>query len=143
MAQCQDFLDRAVIPLRLSTLNASGAPLVTSLWFVRQGDALLCASVDDAKLIQRLRADPRCGFEVARDTPPYRGVRGQAVAQLRPELGREVLDSLIARYLGEQQCALRDFLLSRAHRELAIVLEPTWLRSWDYSARMADLPTPA
>jgi hypothetical protein len=133
------FIDAARIPLRLGTLTRDGMPLITSLWFVRRGRSLWCATIDDSSLVQRLTRDSRCGFEVARDAPPYQGVRGQAEATLRPDRGEEVLHLLIERYLGDQRCELRDFLLSRASEEVALELRPHWLRGWDYGDRMAGV----
>jgi nitroimidazol reductase NimA-like FMN-containing flavoprotein (pyridoxamine 5'-phosphate oxidase superfamily) len=135
-AEALEFIDAARIPLRLATLTQDRTPLITSLWFVRRGDSLWCATIDDSSLVQRLSRDPRCGFEVARDAPPYQGVRGQAEAKLVRERGEEVLHVLIERYLGDQQCELRDFLLSRASDEVAVELRPQWLRGWDYADRM-------
>jgi hypothetical protein len=40
-----------------------------------------------ARILEYLRVEPRCGFEVASDRPPYRGVRGQGVASLHPAEG--------------------------------------------------------
>lgn len=125
-----------VIPVRLATSGRAG-PLVQSLWFDFSDGALWCATQADALVVTRLRRDPRCGFEVARDEPPYRGVRGTGRAVVLPELGEQVLHRLLVRYLGDTSSPLAQWLLSRAASEVALRVEPSTLTSWDYSARMS------
>lgn len=133
------FLDEARIPLRLATLAPSGTPCVTSLWYVRRGATLWCATVQSASLVRALSADPRCGFEIAGDRPPYRGARGQGTARLDAGAGEEVLRALIARYLGDDTSELARWLLTRVDREVAIEIVPTRLTTWDYTRRMRGI----
>lgn len=136
--EIEAFLDGAAIPLRLACLARGGAPLVCSLWFLRDGDTLWCATQRSARVVQLLARDPRCGFEVAGDSPPYRGVRGQGVARLSTSDGPAVLARLIDRYLGSRNTNFARWLLDRSADEVAIRVEPDWLTSWDFTRRMAD-----
>ena len=138
MAQVRDHLDHAVIPMRLACLGPGGHPLVASLWYVHRAEALWCASRAAADLVGFLREDPRCGFEVAADAPPYLGVRGWGKATLDPERGEEILRALVDRYLGTngRESSLGRWLLSRGESEVAIRIDPVRLVSWDYSERM-------
>lgn len=136
MAQVQEHLDQARIPIRLGCQTPSGHPIVISLWFVARGDALWCASLEDADVVSFLRKNPRCGFEVARDEPPYRGVRGWGEAAIVPEMGEEILRVLIRRYLRDERTPLARWLLSRARHEVAIRIDPERLVTWDYTERM-------
>jgi len=129
-------LDEARIPVRLGCVAPSGHLLVLSLWYVRRGDALWCATQNDADLARILRADPRCAFEVAGDRMPYCGVRGWGRAELHPEQGAEVLEDLVDRYLAGRDSSLARWLLSRAEREVAICLRPERLVTWDFGNRM-------
>jgi hypothetical protein len=133
-----DYLDEANIPLRLATLTSSGWPNVTSLWFVRDGDELLCATQGEAGVARALRRDPRCSFEVAGEDPPYFGVRGQATARVDSAGAGDVLAALIGRYVGDTESGLARWLLSRADDEVVLRLAPHRIVSWDYRARMAD-----
>ena len=56
------FLDEAVIPLRLAAVAPSGWPVVVSLWFVRDGDTLVCATQESSPLVAALGmfASPDC-----------------------------------------------------------------------------------
>jgi hypothetical protein len=135
--EAAEYLDQANIPLRLATLTSSGWPQVTSLWFVRDGDELLCATQHDAGVARALRRDARCSFEVAGEDPPYFGVRGQAIARVDPAGAGDVLAALIGRYVGDTQSDLARWLLSRADDEVVLRLTPRRIATWDYRARMA------
>lgn len=131
------FLFESTIPIRLSCLSASGAPLVCSLWYLYEDGALWCATQTSAIVASCLEKDPRCGFEVAPELPPYRGVRGQSRASLHPDRGPEVLGRLIDRYLGTRESRFARWLIRRQDDEVAIRIEPAWITAWDYSGRMS------
>jgi hypothetical protein len=128
----------ARIPLRLAANTDTGFPVVLSLWFLPENEQLLAAVHRDARIAKRLEADPRCAFEIAPNEPPYRGVRGQAIATLEPEGAGALLERLLHRYLGSTDSSLGRFLLARAEEELIVRLLPSWIGSWDYSRRMDD-----
>jgi len=137
-AQIASFVDQAVIPLRLAVSGGGGIPLPLSLWFLRIDRALWCATNGNAQLVRYLKADARCGFELAGDAPPYRGVRGQACASLHPAEGGAILARLLARYSIDTSSRLARMLTAKADQEVAIRIEPRWITSWDFSYRMAD-----
>jgi hypothetical protein len=122
--------------MRLACNGASGHPVIASLWFLPRGNVLWCATQQAASIVSHLRRDRRCAFEVAQDTPAYRGVRGQGVAEIHEERGEEVLRLLIDRYLEDPNSRLARWLLSRARQETAIAIEPMTLLSWDFRERM-------
>lgn len=129
------FLEASRVPVRLACNGARGHPVLASLWFLPVGQELWCATQRPASIARHLHRDPRCAFEVAGDTAPYRGVRGQALARLDDARGETVLRDLIARYLPPDS-PLAPKLLSRAATETAIALSPKRVVSWDYSERM-------
>ncbi len=133
------YLDAARIPLRLACDTHSGWPFVLSLWFLHEEGRLFCATTASARVVSYLQREPRCAFEVAADDPPYCGVRGQALARIDPARGEEILRRLLARYLGGDNSALARRLLARAHEEVAIVLTPVNLFTWNFSRRMQDV----
>ncbi len=83
-----------------------------------------------------LKQDPLCGFEIAPDTIPYHGVRGQGRVTLTRTGAGELLERLIHRYLEGTDSTLAQWLLSRADQEYAVRIAPTWATSWDFSHRM-------
>ena len=131
-------LDGFEAPLRLSATDGQGYPRVCSLWFRRDGDQLLCATQEDAWIAQALTRDPRCGFELAPNEPPYYGVRGTGRARVTREGGAEELERLIDRYLGDRDSSLAKWLLSRADREVLIAIEVLGVSAWDYRERMTS-----
>lgn len=129
-------LAATVVPLRLACVEASGHPRVLSLWFEWRDGALWCATSPQAHLTRWLAAEPRCGFEVVPDAPPYSGVRGRARATLDAERGSEVLERLVDRYVGSRETRLARWLLARSADEIAIRIEPLSFASLDFSTRM-------
>lgn len=132
------YLETVRIPVRLSCLTGAGWPTVLSLWYLHDAGKLYCATLESARVVSYLRREPRCGFEVAADQPPYCGVRGRAVAEIEPALGPDALGRLLDRYLGGRDSSLARRLLARSQDEVAIVLTPVQVFTWDYRQRMAD-----
>jgi nitroimidazol reductase NimA-like FMN-containing flavoprotein (pyridoxamine 5'-phosphate oxidase superfamily) len=135
-AEIESFLLRNEIPVRLACLSGSGAPLLCSVWYLYDDGGIWCATQRGALLVKRLENDPRCAFEIAGDLPPYCGVRGQGRAVLSPADGPAVLLRLIDRYLHGRDSEFARWLMARQDAEVAIRIEPDWLTSWDFSARM-------
>ena len=129
-------LAATVIPLRLAYASASGHPQLLSLWFVWREDAIWCATSQSARIVTKLTREPRCGFEVAPDAPPYHGVRGRGGATIEAARGAEILGLLVDRYLGTRESPFARWLLARAASEVAIRIEPASFASWDFGARM-------
>ena len=132
------FLDDSVIPIRLGCVAPSGWPLVVSLWFVRRGDELVCATQRSSSLVRALEHELRCAFEVAGQEPPYRGVRGRARVTIEPDEGLATLAELVTRYLGGTDGAFARRLLGRTEPEVVLRLDPVEISSWDYSRRMTE-----
>ena len=82
LVEAERYLRDTVVPLRLACTTSTGWPLVLSLWYLYRDGALWCATSPRALILRHLEHDGRCGFEVAPNEPPYRGVRGQAQAAL-------------------------------------------------------------
>jgi hypothetical protein len=136
--QALAFLEAERSPIRIALTGESGFPLVVSLWYRVAEDAIWCATGADTLVARRLREDPRVGFEISVNDPPYMGVRAQARVELDPVQGPAQLEALITRYLGDTDSDLARWLLSRADNEVALRLRPHWLVSWDFEDRMKD-----
>ncbi len=134
-----EFLTNSLIPIRLSCINALNWPITISLWFLYKDNKIFCATQKSAKIVEYLSKNERCGFEVASDNPPYKGVRGYGNATLDEENGKEVLDLIIKKYLKDTNSSLAKFLKSRNENEIAIEIEPQNMFSYDYSNRMIDV----
>ncbi len=130
------FLGETQVPVRLA-VNDGGTPLICSLWFLYDDAAIWCATQRSAHVAALLAADPRVGFEVAPETMPYRGVRGQGRVTLLPDQGPALLARLVDRYLGTRETGFARWLLTMSVNEVAIRIDPDWLTAWDFSARMS------
>jgi hypothetical protein len=136
LSRIEAFFVESVIPVRLAVVNESGRPLVCSLWFLYADGALWCATKASASVAKYLEQQPACGFEVAPESMPYRGVRGQGCATVLPDEGLPVLLRLIDRYLGARDSEFAQWLAAQASDEVAIRIEPDWITAWDFSGRM-------
>lgn len=141
-AEVAAFLDASPIPVRLAVQDGAGSPWVMSLWFLPEDGALWCATNRQAKLVSYVQARAQCGFEIAGDAPPYRGVRGKGRAEIVPERGEEILRRLLARYGIGPDSRLARSLLARVDEEVAIRIVPARITSWDFTARMKDAVAP-
>ena len=133
-----DFLSNSALPIRLSTVAPDGFPRVVSLWYAYDAPRLFCATQASSSLVKLLRKNPRVGFDISPDTPPYYGVRGQATAAMEPLGESDLLKRLLTRYVGDTGSPFSHWLLSRSAEELVISLAPHRLYSWDYRERMSD-----
>lgn len=132
------FLDDAVIPMRLAAVGPTGWPLVLSLWFLRDGDEIVAATRPTSTVVTLVTQNPRCGFEIAGDDPPYKGVRGRADVLIDEQAGGPVLERLLTKYLGGTSSPLGQKLLAHASDEVCLRLRPRSIVSWDFTARMSS-----
>lgn len=130
------FLSASYLPVRLSALDSDGFPHITSLWFRFHGGRFLCCTQEQSLVCRHLRRDPRVGFEVAVNEPPYFGVSGRGEARIVEGDATELLTELMRHYLNERDAKLKSWLLSRITTEVTIEVSPLRLTSWDFRSRM-------
>ena len=133
--ELQDFLVFSRIPIRISVLDDE-YPLICSVWFEYLDGKLIIVSHEDSKLAKTLLLRRKCGFEIATNDPPYKGVRGKADVVAETGGSEDTLRRVIQRYLGGTSQKLALWLLSRVEHETKFTLHPTWVTSWDYGERM-------
>ena len=142
LTEVKTYLEAANIPLRLACTTRSGWPVAVSLWFKHQNERLFCATQKSARVVAYLKNDARCAFEIAADLPPYCGVRGQAIADIDESIGLKILEQLLVRYLGGLDSKLARSLIANSENEVAIILKPVKIYTWDFSSRMQDIIPP-
>ena len=125
------------LPLRLAVNSPTGWPMVVSLWFVYDKGNLFCATKRQARIASSIAKSSRCAFEVARETAPYFGVRGQGVASISSENAPEMLERLANRYISKDRAQFKKWLLKSSEDEVVISIRPVAFHSWDYRKRMA------
>jgi nitroimidazol reductase NimA-like FMN-containing flavoprotein (pyridoxamine 5'-phosphate oxidase superfamily) len=132
-------LEEQKIPIRLSCFNTNGYPCVISLWFKILNGKILCATRPNAKIVKYLSKNNLVGFEIASDKSPYRGIRGNGSCQIKQNEGKQVLQILVSKYLGQGNSELRTFLLKNANDEVALEITPHNLFQYDYTKRMDNV----
>ena len=137
--QINRFIPEIKIPIRLGFIKSNNAPAVISLWYVCNDGKIYCAVQKTAKIVAYLQKNPICGFEIAADKPPYKGMRGEGTVQTLNETGAYVLDLLIDKYLGEKESTLSKFLKKNSKTEVALQITPQKIFNYDYSERMKDV----
>ena len=136
LPQIEAFLDECVIPVRLACVNGRGLPLVCSLWYLYDDGAIWCATKASSSVAGFLTESSDCGFEIAPESMPYRGVRGQGKVSVLPEEGLPVLLRLMDRYIGTRESEFAKWLVAQSADEVAIRIDPDWYTAWDFTERM-------
>jgi nitroimidazol reductase NimA-like FMN-containing flavoprotein (pyridoxamine 5'-phosphate oxidase superfamily) len=132
----ESIINDTKIPIRLACITSTGSPIVMSLWYTIIGEKIYCATQKKAKIITHIQNNPICGFEIATDSPPYRGVRGHGKVKVIEHMGKNILEILIDKYLGKKISTLSEFLRNNSENEVAIEITPEKLFTYDYSKRM-------
>lgn len=157
-----DFLEDAVVPIRLACRTPSGPLWMVSLWYRWRpaagehdagdagaddaGDAggvFHCATGADADVVEYLEHDDGVAFEVSTNDVPYRGVRGHGTVTIAADEDKATLGALLERYLGGTDVALARRLLDDDRDEVRITVRPERVYSWDFSDSMADVAEPS
>lgn len=138
-SELAEFLDAALIPIRLGCRHTNGGLWMLSLWYDYDGEYFRCATGSESAVARFLREDPAVCFEVSTNRPPYMGVRGAGTATLLPDEEKTLLGSLLDRYLGGRESELATLLLDDDRAEMTIRIEPDRLFTWDFTDRMESI----
>jgi hypothetical protein len=131
-----EYLEQIKIPVRFVSVKRTRWPVVLSLWYIYEKGKIWCATQNSAKIVKIILGNSKCGFEIASEKPPYRGIRGEGEAMIDKSRGIEILEKLLLRYLGGQSSSLAKKLLANKENEVAIEIEPLKIFRWDYTNRM-------
>ena len=137
-SEIRAFLQSSKIPLRLSFVNKNEEPMICSLWFTFSDDSLWSASHKNSYVISQLKNNSKVSFEISTNEYPYKGVRGKANVELSQQNASSVLAGLIDKYLLKSNSQLASWLMSRAHDEYVLKINPSTINSWDFSDRMEE-----
>ena len=135
-AEVEAFLSETVVPIRLTTTRPDGSLWIVTLWYRHRDGTIECATQANADLVRFLGHDDSVAFDISTNRMPYRGIRGNGVADVSPDPEKVVLGDLVERYLGGADSALAEWLLDENRDEVRIRIEPHTIYSWDFSDRM-------
>ena len=130
------FISDVKIPIRVAFIKPNGTPSVISLWFEQINGKIYCATQKSAKIVSYLQQNPACGFEIAADKPPYKGIRGEGTVKISNDKGMDILEILIGKYLGEKESTPSKLLRDNSKTEVAIEITSQKIFNYDYSKRM-------
>jgi PPOX class probable F420-dependent enzyme len=85
----------------VSTIGKSGAPQITPLWFLWDGERVRISLVEGRQKLRNLRRDPRIAVAIADPARPtfYLELRG-TVSELVPDPGLELERAIAQKYTG-------------------------------------------
>lgn len=85
----------------VATLTASGAPHTSTVWYLRDGDAILISVTADKLKARNLARDPRISLTVSDRANPYHSVDLRGTAELVDDPEKTLPARLAERYLGD------------------------------------------
>jgi PPOX class probable F420-dependent enzyme len=85
----------------VATLTASGAPHTSTVWYLRDGDAVLISVTADKLKARNLARDPRISLTVSDRASPYHSVDIRGYAELVDDPAKTLPARLAERYLGD------------------------------------------
>ena len=137
--ELQIMWSNAKIPIRIAFVDSNNEPKVISLWYVCINGKIFCATQKSAKIVKHLKENPICGFEIAADSPPYKGLRGKGIVRILENNDKKILRILMDKYLDDKESKLSQFLEDNSKTEVAIKITPKKIINYDYSQRMEGI----
>ncbi len=84
----------------VATLQPDGSPQTSVVWITRDGDDLLFSTVLGRRKAQNMQRDPRVSVLVLDHANPYSYLEVRGRVAMTEHGGRELIDSLAAKYRG-------------------------------------------
>lgn len=127
-----EFLSSGTRTGKLATVRASGAPHVTPIWFVVDGDDLVFNTWHTSAKAKHLAREPRASLVVDLEEPPYAYVLVEGSVTISRDLDEIVhfATRIGARYMGADRAeefgarnGVEGELLIRLHMERLVALD--------------------
>ena len=127
-----DFISAGTRTGKLATVRANGAPHVTPIWFVVDGDELVFNTWHTSAKAKHLARDPRASLVVDLEEPPYAYVLVDGTVTISGDLDEitRFATRIGARYMGEDSAeefgarnGVEGELLVRIHMDRVIGLD--------------------
>ena len=128
------------MPIRFAVQGEGGFAKIISLWYQYRDGCFYSVTHDSSWVLHQLKTNNQVGFEIAANTPPYKGIRGVghlSVSALRDDLQEQLIDH----YLGSRQSDFARWLLSYKAGEMVIQIKPEKMSTWDYTEKMQGITT--
>ena len=99
-----EFLSRPLIA-QIVTLNPSGSPQLTYVWFERQDNQLVVSTRRDRVKARNLAQDPRVSIGIIDPEDPWRWITVNGRAELSGEDAHALIERLALKYMGPERGA--------------------------------------
>jgi hypothetical protein len=113
----------------LAVYRADGTVLMSPVWFRADYEWIEIVIAEGDGKLERLRADPRCVFMAFETSPPFRGLRVEAEAELSSDGVRDARLGIASRYLGAQKG--QEYVEQRTKPGVVARLPLTSARTWE------------
>jgi hypothetical protein len=127
-----DFISAGTRTGKLATVRANGAPHVTPIWFVVDGEDLVFNTWHTSAKAKHLARDPRASLVVDLEEPPYAYVLVEGTVTISRDLDEitRFATRIGARYMGEDRAqeygvrnGVKGELLVRLHMDRVVALD--------------------
>ena len=88
-SEIEQFLVAQKTPMRIAVLDHDDFPMICSVWHQYHEHKIYAVTHKNSKLLKKLTVHEQCAFEIAPNEPPYKGVRGQAIAHISSQQSDE------------------------------------------------------
>jgi PPOX class probable F420-dependent enzyme len=122
--------------LQVATINRDGTPHLVTMYYAPVDDRIAFWTYRSAQKAVNLRRDPRltCLVEAGDGYDQLRGVQVTGRAELVEEPRRvlEIGTAIYARYLGELDGPVADYVARMATKRVVVIVHPERVVSWDH-----------
>ncbi|MFE4518060.1 PPOX class F420-dependent oxidoreductase [Kitasatospora sp. NPDC056783] len=87
----------------VSTIQPDGGPQSTVVWVKRDGDDILFSTVQGRRKHLNLERDPRIAILINPADSPYEYLEARGRVTMTTEGGRELIDELAGKYMGQDK----------------------------------------
>lgn len=118
----------------LGTVNASGSPHLTVMWYLLEGDDIMFNTVEGRAKTSNLDRDPRVSLLVYDETNSYHYMRidGRVRKIDDPAIGQQDIQRLALRYYGGDAARVERAVRERWSKERRVSYRVPTSRVYDY-----------
>ena len=136
-AEALRFLSESTSMIRLGTVDSEGDPNIHPAWFYFDvvSKKLYLFTWKDSKKARNVKMRRRVYFDVDDDRPPYKGVRGKAIARVVPNRAASVslTQKILAKYIPDSSPLTKSYLTEVEKGDSVVVeVSPLYFSTWDY-----------
>jgi nitroimidazol reductase NimA-like FMN-containing flavoprotein (pyridoxamine 5'-phosphate oxidase superfamily) len=135
-AERDAFLNEPGVLLKIATVSPEGGPLVTPIWFIREGDRIYFTPRQHSEWLAHLRVNPSVALCIDEQPYPYRKVLVQGRSEIVHDVGRddewrELYRRIAGRYVSPEDAQTYvEETIDQPRALLAISLASSKVRSW-------------